>query len=360
MRRRVTMSERPRVVVAGAGFAGVKVAKELAGHADVTVLAPTHQFVYLPMIHEVLSETSLPRTVTRDLDEVLPEAEHRYGRAQRLDGDELVTTDGERIGFDQLVVAVGAAPNDFGVPGVDEHALSFYSVGDALRANATLKHTAAGIGERPLRVTVVGASFTGVEVAGEVADLLDSLDVEREITLLEARDTIFPHQSATFRETVHDRLDALDLELELKRLVSEVREDEVLVGEGSQAETLSADVTFWCAGVRPRTIEGVDHRVDATLRSRSREDVFVVGDAASFPDQDVPKLAQTAESQAEVAVHNILHPDDPRTYDLRVRGLILSIGQGFAVAEVTDGPVFKGRVPWHVKRNLYKVKMKLA
>lgn len=353
------MSETPRVVIAGAGFAGVRVAKGLEGHADVTVVAPTDKFVYVPMIHEVLSETSQPRDVARDLHELLPEAELVHGRAQAVESDELVTAAGERLPFDQLVVAIGAEPNDFGTPGVSEHALSFYTVGDALRANATLKHVSTEIGDRPLRVTVVGASFTGVEVAGEVADLLDKLDVDREITLVEAREEIFPHRSEDFRESVWEGLDRLDLEVELGTMVSEVREDAVAI-RGAD-EPLPSDVTFWCAGVQPRTIGGVDPNVDRTLTCQARNDVYVLGDAASFPEAlAVPKLAQTAEDQAKVAVHNLRQPEDPIAYEPEVRGLIVAIGEKYAVAEIEGGPVFKGRVPWHVKRNLYKVKMKLA
>ncbi len=359
------MAERERVVVAGAGFAGMRVAKGLEREMDVTLIAPTKQFVYLPLIHEVLSETVAPPAVTRDLAEILPETELVYGRVERLDGDTVVTSDGEAFPFDHLVVAVGAEPNDFGVPGVREHALSFYSVGDALRANATLKVAAAEAEGSPLRVAIVGASFTGVEVGGEVADLLDKLDVPREIVLLDALPMIFPHQGETFREGVRDGLKRQGLELRTEQMVKEVREDALVVAgdedAGEDAEVLAADVIFWCAGVRPRVLPGVTHQVRDTLQSWDREDVFVVGDAAQFPpERGVPRLAQTAEDQAKVAIHNVLHPDDPVAYEPNVKGLIVSIGHGYAVAELPGDKVFKGKVPWHIKRNLYKAKIRLA
>lgn len=354
------MPERERIVVAGAGFAGVRVAKGLQEDFDVTIVAPTDRFVYLPMIHEVLSETSPPGEVTLELGDLLPEAEHVYGRVTRLDGDEVLTSGGDVLAFDKLVVAVGAEVNDFGVPGVREHALPFYSVGDALRANAQLKQAASRLErDEALTVRIVGASFTGVEVAGEVADLLDELDVDRDIVLHEAMDTIFGHQSKEFRQAVHEGLEQRGLTLRTGQMVKEVQEDGLIVEDGEAVDTLPADVVFWAAGVRPRTVPGVTHEVQATLQSWDREDVYVVGDAARFPDRDVPKLAQTAEDQAKTAVHNIENPEAPRSYEPRVKGLIVSIGEKYAVAEKTDGPVFKGRVPWHIKRNLYKAKMKL-
>lgn len=357
------MPSEQRVVVAGAGFAGLNVAKGLQDEADVTLIAPTEKFVFLPLIHEVLGEKALPRTVTKDLDQVLARTELVYGRVREVDGDEVVTSDGERYPFDSLVVAVGAQPNDFGVPGVRENALSFYSVGDALRANATLKHLAAEPRDGPLKVRIVGASFTGVEVAGEVADLLDDLDVDREILLLDALPEIFPHQSDAFREAVHEGLDRLDLELRTGQMITEVGPDELTVKGQEGQETVPTDLTFWCAGVKPRTVKGVDPNVRPTLQSQTRDDVFVAGDAANFPrEAAVPKLAQTAEDQVSIVVHNVLAPDKDRMleYTPRVKGLIVSIGHGYAVAELTDGPVFKGRVPWHVKRNLYKAKIRMT
>jgi NADH dehydrogenase len=354
------MSTDERVVVAGAGFAGVNIAKSLADEREVVLVAPTDQFVYLPMIHEVLSETSRPGDVSIPLADLAPQTEHVHARGERVEGDRLITGDGEELAFDKLVVAIGAQPADFGIGGVAEHGLPMYSVGDAMRANGTIKQAAAEV-EGTLDVNVVGASFTGVEVAAEIADLLDDHDVDRRVQLIEAREGIFPQQSEKFRRGVREGLERLDLDLELGAMVDEVTEDTVHVTTPEGERAIPSDVTFWCAGVEPRSIENVDQNVDRRLVSNGREDVLVAGDAASFPeDVQVPKLAQTAEDQADVVVQNVLNPDDPVRYDPQVRGLVVAIGEGYAVAELEHGPVFTGRIPWHVKRNLYKAKMTLA
>lgn len=356
------MSTKQKVVVAGAGFGGLSVAKELEDDCDVTLVAPTDRFVYVPLIHEVVSDHVTPMEVTRKLADVVPHATLVHGRAQRLEGRHLVTAAGERIPFDKLVVAVGAEPNDFGVKGVRENALTFANVGDALRANGVLKALAAEAPHRagggPVRAVVVGAGFTGVEVAGEVAALLDKLGVERDVVLLDAMPDIFPRQGAKFREKIREGLDALDLHLRTGQKITEVRKNAVVTAGAGE---VASDVTFWCAGVKPRTVEGVDPHVRPTLQSVDDDDVFLVGDAARFPrEMGVPQLAQTAEDQAKVCAWNILYRDRPRFYEPDVKGIIVSIGHDHAVAELKGGLVLSGRIPWHVKRRLYKAKIAMV
>jgi NADH dehydrogenase FAD-containing subunit len=359
-RARVT---KRKVVVAGAGFAGVRVAKLLESDCEVTLVAPTDRFVYLPLIHEVLSENVRPAAVAKPLSEILPKTRFVHGRAQSVEDFELVTAAGERLPFDDVVIAVGAEPNDFGVPGVQEHALSFYSVGDALRANATLKMAATEVKDRPLRVVVAGASFTGVEVAGETAMLLDKISVEHEIVLLDAMDKIFPHQGEEFRTGVMKGIERLGMRLETGKRIASVESGDVRIAaaEGKGPERVPADVVFWCAGAKPRRVQGVNPNVRPTLQSEARDHVWLVGDAADFPrEMKVPKLAQTAEAQARLVAHNILARGDMEDYRPDIKGLILSIGHNFAVAELASGQVFTGAVPWHVKRNLYKARIKLV
>lgn len=355
------MAARERVVVAGAGFAGMNVAKRLEDRFDVTLVAPSERFVYLPLIHEVSSDTSLPNEVSKPLPGILKETRIEHGRAKAVEGKELVTAAGERYPFDTLVVAIGAEPNDFGVKGVREHALTFYSIGDALRANATFKMVASKKAGEPVRVIVVGAGFTGVELAGEMATLADALGVEREILLLDALPDVFPRQSQEFRDAIREGAKMLELEIRTSQKIVEVRADGVVVQTGEGTTFLASDVTFWCAGVRPRTLEGVDPSVKPTCQSVSRPDVFVLGDAARFPrEMGVPQLAQTAEDQAEIVAWNVLYPETLRNYTPNVKGVIVSMGEKHAVAELAGGVVLKGALPWHVKRTLYKAKIALA
>ncbi len=340
-----------KVVIAGAGFAGIRTAKILQGKADVTLVAPADRFVYLPLIHEMVSEKQLPRDVTKPLREICPATTHVHDRVVAVEGHDAILKSGDRLPFDKLVVAIGAEPNDFGLPGVRENTYSFYSVKDALLANAALKTAAVEVAGRPIRVVVVGASFTGVEVAGEAAELLRRLDFRYEIELLDAGDRIFPHQADEFRAGVHAGLERLGLKVRLGQRIQAVEPGKVIVGD----EAIKADVIFWCAGAKPRAIKGVDPAVDMTLASRGHEDIYVLGDAATFHDP-VPKLAQTAELQAPVVAANVLGAAPAKEYEPSIKGLIVSVGHHYAVAQIGE-TVMAGNVPWQVKRRLYKTKI---
>lgn len=355
------MARRRQVVVAGAGFAGVRVAKALEQTHDVTLIAPTDRFVYLPLIHEILSERVRPRAATRMLPDVLHKAHIVHGRVKRVKDKVAVTAAGGRFEFDDFVCAVGAEPNHFGIPGAAKHALSFYSVGDALRANATLKQAHAEHPRRALHIVVAGASFTGVEVAGEVADLLANLDVACRITLVDALATLFPRQSKEFQGAIAQGLKRHNLHVRLSQPIQRVAPHAVHVQTRSGVEVVRSDVTFWCAGTRPRHVQGVDPNVRPTLQSVARDDVWVAGDAASLPREwGVPKLAQTAEQQAKIVAWNIKNPKRRHGYEPQIKGLIVSIGGHYAVAELANGTVLSGAIPWHVKRQLYKAKVRLA
>ena len=104
-------------------------------------------------------------------------------------------------------------------------------------------------------------------------------------------------------------------------------------------------------------LDGVDGSVDMTMRSSARDDVFFVGDAALFPrEAGVPRLAQTAEMQAPIVAHNVLHPESMKTYEPKLKGVLLSVGQNKAVLEA-GAVVLTGMIPWQMKKRMYKAKL---
>ncbi len=349
-----TKKRRRRVVVAGAGFAGVKTAELLSEDHEVVLVAPRPRFTFLPLVHELVSEETVPVDIERGLDEIAP-ATYVHGTAAAVEDKRLVTEDRQRIRFDALVVAIGAEPHYFGVPGAREHALPLWSLHQALAVNVRLKRMLLASPEAgAYRVTVVGAGATGLEVATEAAAFFDRYDAPHQVRVLEMRPQIFPESRGRFRQEVRQGLKRMGVELLTQTVVREVTPEGPRVATGDEEErVLASDVTVWCAGIRGRMVRPLGMHVDWTLRSVDRDDVWIAGDCARFPEP-VPQLAQTAEAQAEVVAHNVRHPDDPVEYEPKVKGTILSLGPGYAVAETGTGNVMAGKLPWHLKKQYYK------
>lgn len=224
-------------------------------------MAPEGRFVYVPLMHEVLGESIAPPEVMLDIARIIPSARVVPSRALRVDKNEVALESGDHVAFDVCVVALGGVPNDFGVPGVQEHALTFQTLEDALRANAAVK---SAVAKGASRIVVVGASFTGIEVAGEIHSLLAKFGSRARLVLMDALPDIFPHQSPLFRQRVREALDERGIELVLSSKIKEVEPGAVVVEGRANVE---GDVVFWCAGVKPRGIDGVDSHVRATLQT---------------------------------------------------------------------------------------------
>jgi len=157
-----------------------------------------------------------------------------------------------------------------------------------------------------------------------------------------------------FRREVQRRLKRMHVDVLLDTVVEEITPTGARVSTARGAPTeMEADVVLWCAGIRGRTLAGLSMRVDWTLKSLDAPDVWIVGDCARFPEP-VPQLAQTAEAQGELVAANIRRPGRERAYKPRLKGTILSLGPGYAVAEMGNGTVIAGKVPWHIKKQYYK------
>ncbi len=355
--------KKPRVVIAGAGFAATEVGKRLAGKVDLTMVAPELRFTYRPLIHELVSEEIYPPECTKGLFSIVDNANLIRGKATRVDDKTLILDTGETVEFDTLVLSIGAETGYFGIPGAQEHTLPFWTVAHGLRANAVLKEILADARGNDLEpeIDVVGGGPTGIEVAGEVAAFLRRYGSKGKVRVIELLPEIFPRNSKEFRAKILDEVQRLGIELVTNTKVKRANHDSFIVERDGKEQEFRHNVALWCAGVKPRTLPPLTMEVDATLRSRDRDDVYILGDCATFPrEMGVPKLAQTAADQGPIAVHNILNPKRPKAYVPKVKGIMVSVGPGYAVAELANGTVLAGNVPWHVKRNMYKYKLASA
>lgn len=376
-----------RILVIGGGAGGLELAVRLgrtlgrSDRAEIVLVDPALTHLWKPLLHEVAAGTLVAEESA--LDFLQQARRHRFrfhlGTLAALDRAkkevvlaELVDETGEQIAperrlwYDTLVVAVGCLDNDFGVPGVREHAFSLNGVGDAQRFHRRLLALLgrAELQNRgPVRVVIVGGGATGVELAAELSDAskevasyglrLRRLPRPLEICLVDTNPRLLSALPEPVARRAEADLVARGVQIRPGHRVSEVRADRVVVAEGEQSRELEADLTAWAAGIRaPQLLAELDGLetnklgqlvVTPTLQTSRDPDVFALGDCASCEPAPgtapVPPTAQAAHQAARLLARSLARRVDGApllAFDFRDRGSLVSLGQHEAVGNVAE------------------------
>jgi NADH:ubiquinone reductase (H+-translocating) len=369
---------RPRVVIVGAGFAGLQAARSLAGEAvDVVVLDRNNYHAFVPLLYQVsaaqIEATDIVhpvRSIFRGKDNV----RFRMMRVESIDRErKVVAGDGIEVPYDYLVLAVGSRTNYLDVPGAQEHALPFKTVHHALAIRNWILNrlerasAAQSRAERRglLTFVIVGGGPTGVELAGALAELMrrplsrdfPDLDLdEARILIVEALDRLLPTFSEKASAYAEKRLRRLGVEVRTGAMVGEVMPTEIRLKGG---ESIESDAVVWAAGVRGHPLaEACDFPVtekgtipvDPFLRSTMDPDVYVVGDLAHSEDdgRPLPMVAQVAIQEGRHAATNILREvggEALEPFSYRNMGSMAAVGRGRAVVEMR-GRTLTGVMAW--------------
>ncbi len=364
----------PHVVVLGGGLAGVACAHRLGDEGvrvSLTDRNDYHQFQ--PLLYQVATSQLPAEDIARPHRTIFrahPTVELRSGEVVAIDpaACRFTLADGETVSGSHLVVAAGARPEFFGVPGAEEHAFPLYSVADAerlrLHVQVLLKSAAAAsAGAPPLQIVVVGGGPTGVETAGALAELLaalaatDGLPPGWRVTLVDRGANVlapFSERSHTYAQT---KLTNAGVELRLQSGVAAVYDDRVELTDGSVIETRtviwaggeSASAVLGSAGLP--TGRGGRVSVKRDLSVEGLPQVYAIGDAANIPGPDgsiLPQLGSVAQQAGRWAAENILRQlrgDPAAAFRYKDKGIMAMIGRNAAVAEVgshrhqVEGPV---------------------
>ena len=378
-----------RVVIVGGGAAGLELATKLGntlgrkGLVDVTLVDKARTHVWKPKLHEIAAGSM---DVGRHELNYLAQAHwhhfhYRLGEmngldrtrklvhvAPFIDEDGVAVTSQRSFAYDTLIVAVGSRSNDFGTPGVDEHALKLETLADAERfhrrmLDACMRAHAQDSALRPaqLQVAVIGAGATGVELVAQlhrttravVAFGLDRIDPERDIKLhlIEAADRILPALSERISGGALDLLTKLNIKVHTSARVTGVSADSVQLASG---ELIPAELVVWAAGIKApeflRDIDGLEtnriHQlvVHQTLQSTRDADIFALGDCAACPWPEkngfVPPRAQAAHQQASHLYKQIrrrLAGKPLQPYHYKDFGSLVSLGDYSAVGSLMGG-----------------------
>ncbi|HLU55089.1 MAG TPA: FAD-dependent oxidoreductase [Pseudonocardia sp.] len=369
---------RPRVVVVGGGFAGHSAARSLAKRlgdaAEIVLINPTDYFLYLPLLPEVAAGVIDPRRITVPLAATLPGVRVVLGEvgSVALDDRRIGWTDPEsgraEMGYDRLVLAVGSVHKLLPIPGVAEHAHGFRGIPEALylRDHVTrqieLAASTADPAEREARCTfvVVGAGYTGTEVAAQGPLLTDTLvrhhaalrDQPVRWLLLDLADRVLPELDPRLSGTADRVLRERGVEVRTGQSVQEAAHGHVLLTTG---ETVPTRTLVWCVGVRPDPLVEAFRLptakgrlvVDAELGVPGHPDLFACGDAAAVPDLTRPgeltaMTAQHAVRQGKLVGRNVaasLGHGTPRAYRHHDLGFVVELGGREAAANPLHVPL---------------------
>ena len=362
-----------RVLILGGGFAGYTAAKSLCrmtrGRDDIGVMVISREnfFTFWPMLAGCISSDIDTKNVAQPLRRALIRDGASFRRAE-VEGLDLekrcVTADGREFPYDHLVLALGAEPAYFGIPGVEDHAISIkgISAAEAIRNRVIERYeeTTLSLGEVPdsrLTFVVIGGGATGVEVAAElhalVHDILapdyPNINPHRvKIVLVDSNEQILKELDPALRRTARKKLADLQIEVRNRVKAKEIRSDRVILSDGHEIETENA---IWTAGARAS--EKLDDfslpaderkglRTDAFMRVYGHENVWGIGDCAATVEDDgtpVPPNAQAAVQEGKVVARNILATIDGRAlrpFDYKPVGQLVEIGSDFAVNQVMN------------------------
>lgn len=302
-----------RIVVAGAGFAGLAAATALSRRYAVTVVDPSERFEWTPNIHEILSGVKRRDDVLLDSRALVERAGHRFLKdavtGVDVDARTVRTAAGAALEYDACLLAPGGTRDHAGVPGAEANALDFRHAAAASRIRERLA-ALAGRGGR-LSVVIIGGGVSGVEALGE---LLRRHEETAGLTLhvVEREPDILPGLPAALAADVRARCAALPVRWHTDAPVARLNPKSVTLASG---ERIPADLILWSAGLAPPPFLGdagliPDGRrwvpVRDTLQSEAAPAVFVAGDCAELAPP-LRKQAYHALDMGAYAAWNLQH-----------------------------------------------------
>jgi NADH:ubiquinone reductase (H+-translocating) len=393
----IANSKPARIVILGGGFGGVYTALQLEktlarrGEAEVTLVNRDNFFLFTPLLHEVaasdLDITNIVnpiRKMLRHVRFVAAEVESIDLENRRLKIAHGLENHHHTLGYDQLVISLGATTNFFNVPGLQGRALTMKSLGDAInlrnRLIANLEEAnfecSAAARRRLLTFLVAGAGFAGVETIAALNDFVrDSLrfypclsnDIVR-MVLVHAGEVILPECGNPLGRYAERKLRERQVEIKLNCRLIGLSEHLAELSDGTSLET---DTLIWTAGTSPNpllaTLPCKSERgrivVDEFLEVPGFPGVWALGDCAMVPDPKTgkpqPPTAQHALREGKVVAQNIaaaIRGAPKKAFSFATLGQLAAIGKRTGVANIL-GINFSGFIAWWLWRTIYLTKL---
>lgn len=375
-------SPMPRLVIIGAGFAGLELAHKMAKQDFQVVLLDRNNYhQFQPLFYQVAMSGLEPSSITFPIRKMFQKKKNVHIRPVGvqnilLEKKRLQTEEGE-IYYDELVIATGAITNFYGQDKIQKHALTLKSISEALYLrNEILSDLEKAImindydkRQKFIDIAIVGGGPTGVEIAGALAEMRryvipkDYLELnykEIDIHLIQAGDRLLYGMSDNAAEKALKFLKDLGVNVILNQRVVDYDGETVTTNTG---ETLNCQKLIWCAGVKADKPFGLPEgcvngsgriEVDLNCRVKGLENVYAIGDVACMMDEEHPKghpqVAQVAIQQARHLANQFkakTKNKDVKPFKYNDKGSMATIGRNKAVVDLPQLK-FSGWFAWVV------------
>ncbi|MBB6272731.1 NADH dehydrogenase [Pedobacter cryoconitis] len=373
-----------KIVIIGGGFAGVNLAKKLAGNEsfDITLVDKNNYNFFPPLLYQVATgylETSNITYPLRKLFRGKKNFMFRLGELQEvLPAQKTVILSTGPIIYDYLVFATGCETNYFGMENVEKYAIPMKTVSDALQMRNTLlerleeasRSTDPAERKKLLTVVVAGGGPTGVEISGMFAEMRRTIlskdypelkGAGGEIYLVDGLKSVLAPMSEKSQRYTYDTLTKMGVKIKLNVMVKDFVDDTVHFADGT---TIAAKSMIWAAGVTAIVFKGMPKeaygkgkrlQVDELNKVQGLQDIYAIGDTCiqltdpGFP-QGHPQLAQVALQQGDNLGKNfirIARNESPKPFNYVDKGTMAIIGRNKAVTELPKPKLFfHGFIAW--------------
>ena len=365
---------RPRVVIVGAGFAGLNAAKALHdAPVDITIVDRRNFHLFQPLLYQVATAALNPSDIAYPIRSVFRNQKNvravLMADVVAIDSSSrtVVLDDDSRVSYDYLLLATGATHSYFGNDQWEEFAPGLKTIEDALTMrgrvlsafeNAELEPDRADVW---LTFVVVGAGPTGVELAGALVEIavhalgneFDAIDPKRaKVVLVEGADRVLPPYPPSLSKSARRQLEDLGVDVRTDSMVEHIDSSGVTLSDG---ERIEAGTVLWAAGVEASSLGSMldaptDRSgrvvVEEDLSVPGHSDVLVIGDLASV--EGVPGVAPAAMQMGRHAAKVIqadLAGSARQPFRYSDKGSLATIGRARAVANVR-GLRFGGFLAW--------------
>ena len=353
------------ILIVGGGFAGVKAALDLSKHNQhfkITLLSDATSFNYHPTLYHTATGGS-KQIADIPLSEILGDkpVELLSGHAETLDRTHrtITLTDGTKLHYDILILALGAITNYFGIKGMQEYSYGIKSLQEAEELKAHLHKQLIDDKKPDLNYIIVGGGPTGVELAGALPGYVKRImkqhglrDAKIHIDVVEAAPHLMPRMPKSVSKAFERQLRSLGIKLYLGTPVQAETANTILMN----GKYVRSHTVVWTAGIANNSffdknnfIMAKNHKVQVDKLMQAWPGIFVIGDNADTPYSG---MAQTALLDAQFVAENLVrHANGERPYAYKVKKPIYVTPAGPHWASVVWGRVhIYGWLGWAIRQ----------